>query len=143
MQNNLRLPLAKKSLLGLSVGDAFGETFFGPESIILDRIHNRQLADGQWLFTDDTVMGIGVYNILKQNGEIHQDKLAMEFAQNYLLDDYRGYGGTAHGILRDIAGGNPWAEVSRAVFDGMGSMGNGAAMRSAPLVHIFMITLIR
>jgi ADP-ribosylglycohydrolase len=137
MTNNNRLDLARQSLLGLSLGDAFGETFFGPESTILDRIQQRILQEGSWLFTDDTIMGIGVYNILSKSGKIDQDLLAREFADNYLLDDYRGYGGTAHSILRAIAGGEPWAEVSRAVFDGMGSMGNGAAMRAGPIGAYF------
>ncbi len=125
-----KLRLAEASLLGLSIGDAFGETFFGPEETITNRIRNRKLQEGKWLFTDDTVMGIGIYNILYKYGEINQDQLAREFADNYILDDCRGYGGTAHGILRDLAAGKPWKEVSSAVFDGMGSMGNGAAMRS-------------
>lgn len=137
MTNNDRLNLARQSLLGLSIGDAFGETFFGPEAEILDRIQQRKLQEGDWLFTDDTVMGIGVYNILAKNGNINQDELAKEFADNYLLDDYRGYGGTAHSILRAIAAGQHWKEVSSAVFDGMGSMGNGAAMRSGPLGAYF------
>ena len=54
------------SLIGLSIGDSFGETFFGPEDEIVDRLENRKLKDGIWQFTDDTVMGIGVYNILKK-----------------------------------------------------------------------------
>lgn len=32
MTTNNKLELAKTSLLGLSVGDAFGETFFGPNN---------------------------------------------------------------------------------------------------------------
>ncbi len=137
MKHNDRLDLARQSLLGLSIGDAFGETFFGPETEILDRIQQRELQEGNWLFTDDTIMGIGVYNILAKNGNINQNELAKEFADNYLLDDYRGYGGTAHSILRAIAAGQHWKEVSSAVFDGMGSMGNGAAMRSGPLGAYF------
>src|ERR1700743_2256559 len=91
-----RLKLAEKSLLGLSIGDAFGETFFGPEEIITGRIQHKVLQEGDWLFTDDTVMSIGIYKILSKYKAIEQDQLAREFADNYLLDDYRGYGGTAH-----------------------------------------------
>ncbi|MGO4290862.1 ADP-ribosylglycohydrolase family protein [Chitinophaga sp. RAB17] len=137
MTVNNPLLSAKKSLLGLSIGDAFGETFFGKEDIIADRIRYKELQAGDWLFTDDTVMGIGVYNILAEYGEIKQDQLAKAFAANYLLDDYRGYGGTAHAILRDIGTGKHWQEVSSNVFDGMGSMGNGGAMRSGPIGAYF------
>ncbi|MDR6340214.1 ADP-ribosylglycohydrolase [Filimonas zeae] len=122
--------LAGISLTGLSVGDALGETFFGPEAEINARIQERRLQPGDWLYTDDTVMGIGIYNVLSAYGHIDQNALAKEFADNYLLDNYRGYGGTAHSILRGIAEGQHWKQVSSNVFDGMGSMGNGAAMRS-------------
>jgi len=131
------LNLAKKSLFGLSIGDAFGETFFGPEEIITGRIKHRELQDGSWSFTDDTVMGIGIYKILSKYAKIEQDQLAKEFSDNYLLDNYRGYGGTAHSILKEIGLGKHWREASREVFDGMGSMGNGAAMRSGPIGAYF------
>ena len=132
-----KLDLARTSLLGLSIGDAFGETFFGPAEIIAARINNRGLQEGNWFFTDDTVMGIGVYNILSRFGAINQDELAKEFADNYAIDNYRGYGGTAQKILRDIAAGMNWQEASSGVFDGMGSTGNGAAMRSGPIGAYF------
>lgn len=132
-----RINYAKKSLIGLSVGDAFGETFFGEENGVLQRIADRQTAHGEWHFTDDTVMGISIYKILEQFGEIHQDHLAKLFAKNYVNDVYRGYGGTAHSILRSIGDGNDWREVSASAFDGMGSMGNGAAMRAAPIGAFF------
>lgn len=131
------LDMALVSLRGLFLGDAFGETFFGPEEEIADRLLHRKLQDGLWQFTDDTVMGIGIYNILAQYSCIDQDALAREFAHNYQLDDKRGYGGTAHLILRSISDGKNWKEVSEGVFDGMGSMGNGAAMRSGPIGAYF------
>jgi len=65
------------------VGDAFGETFFGAETVIRDRIQRRKLQEGTWLFTDDTVMSIGIYNILARYGGIHQDELAPQIP--YLL----------------------------------------------------------
>src|ERR1044072_8582319 len=98
-----KLELAKTSLLGLSVGDAFGVTFFGVQDDISLRWHQRGLQSGTWPFTDDTVMGIGVYNILSKFGTIDQDELAKEFADNYLADENRGYGATARRILRNIA----------------------------------------
>jgi hypothetical protein len=41
MITNNKLALAKSSLLGLSVGDAFGETFFGPIDDISLRVNRR------------------------------------------------------------------------------------------------------
>lgn len=132
-----KLRLASTSLFGLSIGDAFGETFFGNEDLITKRLIYKELKPGNWNITDDTVMAIGIHNILAQEGKIDQQKLATEFARNYKLDDYRGYGGTAHAILRAIGDGEDWKTVSSCVFDGMGSMGNGAAMRAAPLGAYF------
>ncbi|WP_343672347.1 ADP-ribosylglycohydrolase family protein [Chitinophaga sp.] len=132
-----KLRLASISLFGLSIGDAFGETFFGNEDLITKRLINRELKSSSWNFTDDTVMAIGIYNMLAQGGKVDQAKLAAEFARNYNLDNYRGYGGTAHAILRAIGEGEDWKTVSSNAFDGMGSMGNGAAMRAAPLGAYF------
>lgn len=137
MTTNNKLELAKTSLLGLSVGDAFGETFFGEIDDISLRWHRRVLLSGTWPFTDDTVMGIGVYNVLSRFGTIDQDELAKEFVANFTLDENRGYGATARRILRNIAEGGDWIEESNSVFDGMGSVGNGAAMRSGPIGAYF------
>ena len=137
MEKPACLQLAYKSLIGLSIGDAFGETFFGDESEILQRLQTHRVLPGRWEFTDDTVMGIGVYKQLAKNGGIIQDELAAEFARNYQLDINRGYGGTAHYVLRTIASGASWLQVSQGVFDGMGSMGNGAAMRAGPVGAYF------
>ena len=124
-----KLKFAYRSLLGTSIGDAFGETFFGDADEINKRIAKRQPADGEWLFTDDTVMSIAIYKTLEKFGHIDQDFLAAAFSNNYKKDNYRGYGGTAHSILRSIGEGKNWKAVAEGVFDGMGSMGNGAAMR--------------
>ncbi|MBO9202021.1 MULTISPECIES: ADP-ribosylglycohydrolase family protein [Niastella] len=132
-----KLDLAKTSLLGLSIGDALGETFFGPADIIAARINDRILQEGTWFFTDDTIMAIGVYNHLSLFGMINQDALAFEFAGNYRKDNCRGYGAIAQKILRDITAGIYWKRASRDVFDGMGSAGNGAAMRSGPIGAYF------
>ena len=134
---NERLNFSRISLIGLSVGDAFGQKFFGEESEVLDRILQREMMPPAWNFTDDTVMGIAIYKTLEQYGEICQGELAKMFADNYSKDWRRGYGGTAHDILQAIGSGEDWRNVSPKAFDGMGSMGNGAAMRVAPIGAFF------
>src|SRR6185436_13830866 len=42
-----------------------------------------------------------------------------------------------HEILTAIARGVPWQEIAPSVFDGQGSMGNGGAMRVAPVGAYF------
>ena len=55
----------------------------------------------------------------------------------------RGYGATARRILRAISEGKDWRKVSKNVFDGMGSMGNGASMRVCPIGAYFFDDLKR
>lgn len=132
-----RLRYAKRALDGIALGDCFGQTFFVPDEIACKRIRDREILEEPWYFTDDTVMAIGIYRILEKYGNINQDELAKVFAENYALDWHRGYGGTAHSILRNIGEGKDWREAAAEVFDGMGSMGNGAAMRVAPIGAYF------
>lgn len=122
--------LCLDSLEGLSVGDALGAQFFVPGTTVADIADGREPA-GAWPWTDDTEMACSVVDELGRSGGIDQDRLAAAFAQRF--EPYRGYGGGAVVILRQIRDGRPWREVARAAFDGQGSMGNGAAMRVAPL----------
>jgi len=132
-----RLARAHLSLEGLSVGDAFGQCFFGnPETTGL-RMRERQIPPSPWWYTDDTAMAISVFQCLSERGEIERDHLAQLFAEEYLREPRRGYGGTAHSILRAIGSGTPWAEAAGSAFSGMGSMGNGGAMRAGPLGAYF------
>jgi len=128
-----RIELAKKSLKGLSIGDAFGESFFGERDEMLQHIQARKVPKTTWEFTDDTVMAIAVFEQLEKNGVIIQDELAKAFVENHDKDVNRGYGATARRILREIGEGGDWKTISKGVFEGMGSMGNGAAMRVSPI----------
>jgi len=132
-----RLERARLALEGLSVGDAFGQRFFGDPEVVPEIIARRALPPAPWSTTDDTEMALAVYEVLALHGDVNTDALASRFAERYLADPARGYGGTAHGILQRIAAGEPWRTVARSVFDGGGSMGNGAAMRVAPAAGYF------
>jgi ADP-ribosylglycohydrolase len=128
---------ARASLQGLAVGDGFGQGFFASPATVDWLIAERALPRAPWLFTDDTVMALGILEVLEERGRIDPDRLSAVFARRYSAEPDRGYGGTAHRILREISGGRPWREASCEVFDGMGSMGNGGAMRAAPLGAYF------
>jgi ADP-ribosylglycohydrolase len=125
---------AVAALRGLALGDAFGETwFFRPAEVLESALVERWVRDGPWPWTDDTAMALSVVSVLARHGHVHQDDLAAEFANAYQADPYRGYGASMHNVLKAIAEGEPWEPVTRRQFDGMGSYGNGAAMRVAPL----------
>lgn len=117
------------SLDGLSVGDGFGETFFETP---LSMIQDHRLPSAPWRWTDDTHMAISVVQTLFRHGRIDQDTLADLFAERFLRDSDRGYGGGAIRLLFEISRGGDWRDLSPKLFGG-GSYGNGAAMRVAPL----------
>lgn len=124
------LARARACLDGLSVGDAFGERFFGHPHAIAQR---ALPAEAPWRWTDDTAMAHEVVQLLATTGDVEPDALAAAFARRYLAEPWRGYGGTAHDILTAIGDGVPWRAAARAPFAGQGSKGNGSAMRAPPL----------
>jgi ADP-ribosylglycohydrolase len=136
-EHSKRIQLARVAVEGISVGDAFGEQFFDSEESAQKRIRNREIPPGSWPYTDDTAMSLCVLETLDQHQGIRQDFLALAFAKRYREDPNRGYGGTAHRILRAIGEGVAWQAISAEVFSGMGSAGNGAAMRASPIGAYF------
>jgi ADP-ribosylglycohydrolase len=139
-----RLARARLALDGLSVGDAFGQRFFYP-------FMERSLVQGErpfpqppWPYTDDTEMALAITQVLDQYGRIDQDELAETLAKRYWRNPGRGYGAGAHRILQGIAHGFfTWEYISRQEFGGQGSLGNGAAMRVAPVGAYFADDLAR
>jgi ADP-ribosylglycohydrolase len=123
------------SLDGLSVGDAFGERFFGPSNEVLRQISQRDLPDAPWTYTDDTEMALSIVEILQDCGCIQQNLLASRFAGRMQFN--RGYGRGAYAVLWGVKQGLDWRLATRIGFRGMGSFGNGAAMRVAPLGAFF------
>lgn len=130
-----RCSRALLSLDGLSVGDAFGQTFFCKEEDAEKRLAERSLPPPQWFFTDDTLMSLSVVACLLKFGKIEQDWLAASFAERY--DWHRGYGPAMHRLLAELQEGKYWRDAAAKPFEGEGSYGNGAAMRAAPIGAYF------
>jgi ADP-ribosylglycohydrolase len=129
------LARARLALDGVSVGDAFGASFYPrPRSDIAARTLS---ADPRWLWTDDAAMGISIVEELIARGDIDEASLAMRFATRYIAESWRGYGPTAKKILTAIHGGTPWQDAAKAPYGGTGSKGNGGAMRAPPLGAYF------
>jgi ADP-ribosylglycohydrolase len=126
---------ARLALEGVAVGDTFGEAFFGDTQQVIDRIKKRELSEPPWPYTDDTEMAISIFEMLAERGRIEQDNLALRFARR--MQPNRGYAHGAYGILGGILEGRDWQSLSTMGFRGMGSFGNGAAMRVAPLGAYF------
>lgn len=134
---NERIRQARHALDGLSVGDAFGERFFRPPAEAERMIGGRDLPDGPWQYTDDTVMALSVFETLAAYDGIDQDALAERFVERYMQAPDRGYGAGAHRLLMNMRRGEPWQSAAAALFRGTGSFGNGAAMRVAPVGAFF------
>ena len=132
-----RLARAHTALEGLALGDGFGERFFDVPGRALARILARALPPAPWRTTDDTEMASAIVEILAAHGGIECDALARRFAERFVADPDRGYGGGAFSLLWAIARGEPWPAAAATLFDGQGSMGNGAAMRAAPIGAYF------
>lgn len=127
------------TLDGLSVGDAFGGQFFIPANAAQVEAGRDPLPDppGTWHYTDDTVMALSIAEVLDRHGHVHQDDLAAGFARRFRAEPYRGYGAGAFQLLAAIGGGADWRVAARNLFGGMGSFGNGSAMRVAPVGAYF------
>jgi len=132
-------------LIGQAVGDALGAPYEGLPADMIDAMGPAERIvehpSGRTLFyTDDTQMAIGVAETLVRCGEIDEDALAARFVANF--DPGRGYGYGARRLIKVMAEGGPWRRLREEVFPG-GSMGNGAAMRAAPVGLMFADDLDR
>ncbi len=126
-----RVELAKRSLTGISIGDAFGDSFFRDRELVESALINKTIPETEWRYTDDTIMAIPILQSLEKYGEINQDFIAAKFAENYSKDRHRGYGPSMHRKLMDFKENKDWLSISKSSFNGTGSMGNGGAMRVA------------
>jgi hypothetical protein len=131
------------SLDGLSIGDAFGEMFAYRPHLAPEMLRQNDLPAGPWFHTDDTEMAISIAAVLKSHGHIHQDALSKRFVRRFERDPERGYGKMTRVQLRENLAGQPWQVTSPGAFGGRGSMGNGGAMRVAPLGGYFADDLDR
>ena len=130
------------SLEGVAIGDAVGE-MLAYRHYQAPAIIDQGLPAGPWFRTDDTEMAISIVEILKLYGYVHQDALARRFAWRYEREPDRGYGSMTRMQMSAIIHGGDWRQGAANAFGGLGSMGNGGAMRVAPLGGYFADDLRR
>jgi len=116
-------------MIGSAIGDALGASFEGiwRNELKIENFH----FDGRW--TDDTHMMIGVAESLIANKGFDGEHMAWTFIRNWEKEPWRGYGPGPPRVFRMIKSGIAWNEAARQLYGGMGSFGNGAAMRVAPV----------
>lgn len=138
-----RVERMKLSLDGLGLGDALGEMLSYQSANAPKFLLNNDLPAGPWFHTDDTEMAISIVAVLKSHGEVNQGALAQRFARRFERDPERGYGSMTRIQMGELIAGGKWRATAANAFHGQGSMGNGGAMRVAPLGAYFADDLER
>ncbi|MFJ4838913.1 ADP-ribosylglycohydrolase family protein [Streptomyces sp. NPDC088746] len=128
---------ARRSLEALALGDAFGERWFPlfrpPRQAYAEVRARRTPHEPVWHWTDDTALALALQRVLDEYGQVEQDRLALYYALAFDADQARGYGHGMHMLLPELlASPADWRTLAPGLFEG-GSLGNGAAMRVAPL----------
>lgn len=129
---------ALQSFEGLRVGDCFGEQFLRAGKAETARwLRDRTPPPGPWPYTDDSLMAASLLSTLAAHGGVKEESLAAYFVEQF--DASRGYGRGTYTLLERLRsdGTHGWREAAGTLFAGAGSLGNGAAMRVAPLGAYF------
>lgn len=131
-----RVSSARGAMLGTFVGDALGMPWEGtPAAAVPERIEMADARLGPGTYTDDTEMTINLAESLLVRGMVEQGHLALRFLHGH--DRRRGYGAGTLEVFTLWQSGCSVEEAAARLFEGEGSMGNGAAMRVAALA-VFM-----
>ncbi|MEW6354778.1 MAG: ADP-ribosylglycohydrolase family protein [Planctomycetota bacterium] len=119
-------------MIGSAVGDAIGEIAFQHRSA--DALLREVQQTRPLIYTDDTAMAIGIAESLIERGELDHQHLGDTLRRNYEREPWRGYAmnpPTIFNICRQT--GVSYLQAARSAFGGIGSYGNGAAMRITPI----------
>ena len=123
---------ALRSLRGLSVGDAYGQS-------LVMRAFRMDVGEGpgSWPWTDGTHTALSVVETLLAQGTLDPDPLSIALARRYGKEPHRGYAVGAVAVFEGLLAGEHWSRVAPSLFGGQGSFGSGAAMRAAPVGAFF------
>jgi poly(ADP-ribose) glycohydrolase ARH3 len=123
-------------LLGLALGDSLGAPFEGRSSLAVAQRYPtardllRDPPGSTLLYSDDTQMMIAIAETLVQTPEPTAQHYADALVANY--EPFRGYGPGARQTLAALRKGTPVTRAATVAFAD-GSLGNGAAVRVAPI----------
>ena len=80
-------------------------------------------------------MSISVFEEMLENGCINQSSLLQRFLKRF--SPWRGYGGGMLEVIEQWRDGRDIESAARSMYGGVGSFGDGAAMRAAPISVFF------
>lgn len=121
-------------LLGLALGDALGAPFEGRASVDRVEVDRLLTSDEPLRWTDDTHMMLGLADsLIACSARVDPQHLGDTFAARYRDEPWRGYGGGPPRVFGLAATGLGYLDAAATLFDGAGSLGNGGAMRCAPV----------
>ena len=120
-------------MIGCAIGDALGAAY---EGCPFSNVDVTDVAfTGRW--TDDTHMMIGMAESLIECRGFNGEHMTWTFIRNWQKEPWRGYGPGPPRVFRLILSGVSWREAAKKLYGGMGSFGNGAAMRIAPIALLY------
>jgi poly(ADP-ribose) glycohydrolase ARH3 len=131
------------ALLGLTVGDSLGAPFEGHRNVSRSEWESVADAMNELRFTDDSHMTFGVAESLLVHPEFDAAHMVGVFARDYFNEPWRGYGAGPPQVFDAVRRGVPAEVAARRLYGGSGSLGNGAAMRVAPIALVFAGDLVR
>ncbi|KAK9872672.1 hypothetical protein WA026_018806 [Henosepilachna vigintioctopunctata] len=135
-------------LLGSLLGDCLGAPFEGDEitagekTVIknyLDKLEEPNFKGPIKRYTDDTAMTRSVAKALIDKPEPDFKFMAKLFVKEYFLEPNRGYGQNVVTVFKKLKH-NKFENIYKPAseqFDGSGSLGNGGAMRIAPIALFY------
>jgi len=123
-------------MIGSGLGDAIGELAFRYRT--KDELSAQIQQSKELRYTDDTAMSVGLAESILANGDLDQQDLGDTFQRNFLREPWRGYASGPPTVFSMVERyGVTYREAARLLFGGEGSLGNGAAMRIAPVGLFF------
>lgn len=123
-------------MYGLMIGDALGSEFNEKKtdeipSLDINYFKKRSPKN----YTDDTEMAISVFEEMLENGEIKPFSLRDRFLKRYSY--WRGYSGGMLEVIEKWREGVSITDAAASLYNGNGSFGDGAAVRSSPISLFF------
>jgi poly(ADP-ribose) glycohydrolase ARH3 len=123
-------------LLAGAVGDAAGAPFEGSARVDRRDVEGILTSDVALRWTDDTALQLALAEHLADVGaeeELEDQALVLAFAHTWERAPWRGYGANPPRIFAAALAGEDWRTLVHGSFGGSGSLGNGGAMRAAPV----------